>query len=157
MQFSTLALFAASASAAALAPRLLNPEKISDFRASCKPGTNYCEYAFGVTNDRIKVAPNQCFACVPGSETLPEVVTHDACKVPSTDTINWAYSWSIAKSPDGGLSFEFWWPFDSRTNLTYCHDISPKELVMDTQGDVKTQRYIGPTDFEMPFCPFKHH
>lgn len=155
MQFATLALFAASASAAAVMPRQVDPENIIGFKASCDGGN--CEYAFGVTNDASLRYPNQCTLSVPGAETLPAVVAKDTCKVHNSDTINYAYTWSMATTPEGGLDFELWWPYDSRTNLTYCHEIKPTDLVTETNGDVKTQRYVGPTDFQMPFCPFKQH
>lgn len=157
MQFATLALFAASASAAAVLPRQVAPEMISNFKAACTPHSSTCEYSFGVTNDPSIGAPNECAATVSGFETLPAVVADKACKVANTDVINYAYTWSIEPKPDGGLSFEFWWPLDSRTNLTYCHDIPAADLVIDTDGAVKTQRYVGPTDFEMPFCAGKQH
>lgn len=154
MQFATLALFAASASAAMVLPRQVSPENITGFKASCD--ATRCEYAFGVTNDP-SFSPNQCSKSLPASETLPAVIAKNSCKVVNSDTINYAYTWSMAKTDEGGLSFELWWPLSSRTNLTYCHEIKPVDLVTETNGDVKTQRYVGPADFQMPFCPFKEH
>ncbi|KAK8115359.1 uncharacterized protein PG998_000079 [Apiospora kogelbergensis] len=154
MQFATLAAFAASASAMAVAPRQQNQAQyINGFQAACVPHSTFCNYKFGASSQPGVIPPSTCSAMVQGPDMLPAVADQSGCKV--GNTTNGAYHWSVAKTQEGGLDFELWYPLNSRSNISFCYDIPAKDLVVDNNGAVQTQRYTGPQYFKMDVCPLE--
>lgn len=64
-----------------------------------------------------------------------------------TCTDNVAYTWAINTPEVGGLEFSIWFPFNARSNITYCHCIGADQLVVDDNGSVQDERYCGPANF----------
>ncbi|MCI2467529.1 hypothetical protein KC271_14880, partial [Listeria monocytogenes] len=87
MKFSTVAIFAASASAAAVEKRQAQAQYISGFKAACVPHSTFCNYEFGVTSQPGTIPPSECAAHLQGPDYLPEVVDQNDCKA-GPDTIN---------------------------------------------------------------------
>lgn len=96
-------------------------------------------YNFEVISDPV-LSPSHCDAFLQGPDNLPPV-EDGSCKD------NVAYTWSIDTTEQGGLDFKIWYPFNSRSNITYCHSIPAYQLTIDDGGSVQTQRYTGPANF----------
>ncbi|KAK6866288.1 hypothetical protein PG990_004275 [Apiospora arundinis] len=154
MQFATLAVFAASASAAAVAPRQNQAQYINGFQAACVPHSTFCNYKFGVSSEPGVIPATNCAAHVQGPDMLPALEDQSGCTV-GNNTVNGAYHWSVAKTAEGGLDFEVWYPLNSRSNISFCYDIPAKDLVVEDNGSVQTQRYTGPQYFKMDVCPLE--
>ncbi|KAK7952785.1 uncharacterized protein PG986_008513 [Apiospora aurea] len=143
MQFFAVAALAATASAAAA-------QYINGFQAACVPHSTFCNYEFGVSSQPGVVPPTQCSAHVQGPDYLPALQDQNDCTV--GNGTNYAYHWSIEKTAAGGLDFTVWYPLNSRSNITFCHEIEGKDLKVDNNGAVQTQRYAGPQYFKMDIC-----
>ncbi|KAK7949509.1 hypothetical protein PG996_000096 [Apiospora saccharicola] len=150
MQFFTIAALAASASAATLGARQDQAQYIIGFQAACVPHSTFCNYKFGVSSEPGTVTPTTCTAMVQGPDYLPAVEDQNSCTV--GNITNSVYHWSVEKTAAGGLDFQLWYPLNSRSNLTFCHEIPGKDLKVDNNGAVQTQRYAGPDYFKMDIC-----
>lgn len=150
MQFASLVFLAASASATATLD-MYPAQYINDFVAACVPHSTYCNYRFGVTPEPGIVPATQCMAHLQGPDRLPEIVDRNDCNL-TVGIPNPAYHWSLMKTPEGGLAFKVWFPFNSRSNLTFCYNICAEDLVIDNNGAVQTQRYKGYDTFKMDLC-----
>ncbi|KAF3013553.1 hypothetical protein G7054_g6734 [Neopestalotiopsis clavispora] len=139
MKFSAVVALAASASAASLQKKQALDYPIGNFVASCIPHSTYCSYNFTVTSDPV-LSPSHCGAFIQGPDVLPNV-TDGSCPD------NVAYTWSATRTTDGGLDFAIWYPFNSRSNITYCHSIAASEIVTENHGAVSDERYVGPANF----------
>lgn len=102
--------------------------------------TNLLEssYNFNVITDPI-FPLDSCSAFVQGPDVLPEI-TEGKCN-------NTAYTWSTTKAPDGSIDFAIWYPFNARSNITYCHTIPTSQITTQNNGAVSTQHYTGPRNF----------
>jgi len=140
MKFTTALTFAASASAATLQTRQEPSKQISEFSASCIAHSASCVYEFQIYPSP-SLGPNHCK--VTASSTFGELpaVAEASCED------NEAYTWATARSPDGGLRFAIWYALNSRSNITYCHQVQPAEIETVNGGAVQTETYIGPKDF----------
>ncbi|KAK8090425.1 hypothetical protein PG997_005386 [Apiospora hydei] len=152
MQFFAVAALAATASAAAVAPRQNQAQYINGFQAACVAHSTFCNYKFGVSSEPGVVPATQCTAHVQGPDYLPALEDQNDCTVSNSNTTNFAYHWSIEKTAAGGLDFTVWYPLNSRSNITFCHEIEGKDLKVDNNGAVQTQRYAGPDYFKMDVC-----
>ncbi|KAK7755718.1 hypothetical protein SLS62_002330 [Diatrype stigma] len=139
MKFAAVAALATLASGASLQKKQSTEIQIGAFTASCVPHSVMCNYAFEVTSDP-SLSPSHCSAFVQGPDSLP-AVANGACPD------NVAYTWSIDKVEAGGLNFKISFPFNARSNITYCHSIAADELTVDDNGSVQDQRYTGPANF----------
>ncbi|KAK8048187.1 hypothetical protein PG994_009917 [Apiospora phragmitis] len=150
MQFFAIAALAASASAAAVAPRQQQAQYINGFQAACVAHSTFCNYKFGISSEPGAVAATTCTAHVQGPDYLPALEDQSGCTV--GNTTNGVYHWSVDKTASGGLDFTVWYPLNSRSNITFCHEIEGKDLKVDNNGAVQTQRYAGPDYFKMDVC-----
>ncbi|KAI1847022.1 hypothetical protein JX266_006897 [Neoarthrinium moseri] len=139
MKFSAVLALAASASAATLQKKQSLTAPIGNFYADCIPHSTFCAYNFTITSDPALPA-SHCGAFLQGPDQLPEVKDGDCPD-------NSAYTWSITKTTDGGLDFGIWYPFNSRSNITYCHSITADQITTQNNGAVSTQHYTGPGNF----------
>ena len=143
MKFTTVLTLAAasSASAGTIDRRQRQDTAIGSFSASCIPHSASCNYQFTVTSDP-SLPASHCAGTYPntGAGQLPAVGD-------GTCEDNAAYTWGAVRTPDGGLRFGVWFPFNSRSNITYCHQITPAEIEVVDGGAVQTEQYIGPTEF----------
>ncbi|KAL8399531.1 hypothetical protein RB594_000063 [Gaeumannomyces avenae] len=141
MQLLNTILFAASASASTLQARQYLLLSVSDFHAACIAHSVRCQYSFGVESQHIPGwEPTKCEITLNGPDMLPEV-NMTACEQ--------SYRFGVKKAEDGGLDLTVWLRANSRTDQDYCHHIPADQLVIDDNGSVQTQRYIGSTDFEV--------
>lgn len=63
------------------------------------------------------------------------------------------YSWAIERAGsngDGTLTLTITTILDKTANLTGVHVIGGDDLVMEDNGSVTTQRYVGPQNFTVP-------
>lgn len=158
MRFFSLAILAASALANAIPSPQAPTVAIVNFTAGCIPHSSYCDYRFGVTSQLGTVPVDVCFAHARLTvlEKLPPVVDQNDCKVGTTDIINPAWHWSIDCHTNDGLHFKVWYPFNSRSNLTFCHDIPANELKIDVHTTSRVEKYVGCSNFTMKFCHDQH-
>ncbi|KFY04656.1 hypothetical protein O988_00620 [Pseudogymnoascus sp. VKM F-3808] len=147
MKFSALVILAASAAAGTIQSRQRQSLSIGEFHADCIPHSSMCSYDFSVTSDPA-LPPSHCNAFLQGTPNLP-----DAAEASCPDNV--AYTWSITNKDDGGLDFAIWYPFNSRSNITYCYSIPAAELVVEQNGAAQSEHYRGPAGFEASFlnCP----
>ncbi|KAK9421424.1 hypothetical protein SUNI508_05659 [Seiridium unicorne] len=139
MKFSAVLALAASASAATLQKKQAQEVAIGTFYADCIPHSVNCAYNFTLTSDPV-LGASHCGAFLPGPDQLPEV-KDGSCPD------NVAYTWSTTKTAEGGLDFAIWYPFNSRSNITFCHSITADEITTENNGAVSTQHYTGPANF----------
>ncbi|KAK6209414.1 hypothetical protein LQW54_006267 [Pestalotiopsis sp. IQ-011] len=133
MQLTLAAIFAAAASASAIARRNdTGSYSVTDFYASCIPHSTLCSYQFEVD------AATNCTLLLPGPDILPAVAL-TGCEDP-------AYSWSVATTDDGGLELSIT-TAATAGNLTGVHDIESDELEIQNNGATSSQLYTGPLDF----------
>ncbi|KAI1463140.1 uncharacterized protein F4812DRAFT_285316 [Daldinia caldariorum] len=146
MKVSAVLAFATTALAASLQRRQVQNRDIVNFAADCIPHSTFCSYNFNVVTESF-FPLDTCSAFVQGPDNLPEI-TEGKCN-------NTAYTWSTTKSSDGGLKFAIWYPFNSRSNITYCHTIPASQIVTQNNGAVSTQHYTGPRNFTASIfdCP----
>lgn len=160
-------LFAvATASGAAIKARAATAFTVSNFTASCiqhsvmctyvfiphRPFlslTNQNSYEFAVITDPTSASPSgnespaQCTLMLQGPDYLPPVnLTGCAEKQ--------AYSWAVAVMKEGGLQLNVTTPQDSHANYTGVYNVPADDLVAEQHGAVITQRYTGPSNFEVP-------
>ncbi|KAH7026647.1 uncharacterized protein B0I36DRAFT_331078 [Microdochium trichocladiopsis] len=140
MKFFTTLSLATAASAATLEHRQAPSKQIGSFSASCIPHSAFCNYQFTVKPDP-SLPPSHCNGTYIGSGTLPAVGDGKCAD-------NAAYTWGIVSTQDGGYRFGVWYPLNSRSNITYCHQITPDEIEVVDGGSVQTAHYIGPTEFD---------
>ncbi|TLS28085.1 hypothetical protein PpBr36_00071 [Pyricularia pennisetigena] len=140
MQFlSAVLALAATASAATLVPRQ-QAFFVKGFKAACVPHSVRCQYSFNITSDpQLFPEGTRCEATLNGPDKLP-AVTQQPCDN------TWKFD---VKPQDGGLYLAAFLPINSRVNQDYCHKIPADQLVVDDNGAVQTQRYNGPTDFQV--------
>ncbi|KAI0171448.1 hypothetical protein BJ166DRAFT_589515 [Pestalotiopsis sp. NC0098] len=139
MKFSAVVALAASASAATLQKKQALEYGIGNFYADCIPHSTFCSYNFTVISDPV-LPPSHCGAFLQGPDQLPDV-EDGSCPD------NVAYTWSATTTTEGGLDFAIWYPFNSRSNITYCHSIPASQIVTENNGAVSTQHYRGPANF----------
>ncbi|KAL8372499.1 hypothetical protein RB595_002026 [Gaeumannomyces hyphopodioides] len=141
MQLLSTLLLAASASASSLQARQYPLLYVSNYTAACTPHSVRCHYSFGVQSQPILGwTPTKCDITLNGPDMLPEV-NETACEQ--------SYRFGVKKAADGGLDLTVWLRANSRVDQDYCHHIPADQLVVDDNGAVQTQRYTGPTDFEV--------
>ncbi|KAI0155435.1 hypothetical protein GGR52DRAFT_577381 [Hypoxylon sp. FL1284] len=140
------ALFAAATVSGAAIKRQATGFSVTGFSASCIPHS--VMYEFSVITNPTSASPSgnespaDCQLMLQGPDILPAVNT-TGCTAPS------AYSWAVGLA-DGGLQFNVTTPMDSHTNYTGSYSIGSDELVVEQNGAVVTQRYTGPSTFEVP-------
>ncbi|KAJ5470146.1 hypothetical protein N7530_007503 [Penicillium desertorum] len=139
MKVSALIAFAVSASAATIQSRQALNLGIGKFHADCIPHSTYCSYDFTVTSDPV-LPESHCNAFIQGPDQLPSI-SEGSCRD------NAAYTWSVTDKEDGGLDFAIWYPFNSRSNITYCHSIPASQINTENNGTVQTEHYKGPVNF----------
>ncbi|KAI1404217.1 hypothetical protein F4819DRAFT_483841 [Hypoxylon fuscum] len=143
-------LFAvATASGAAIKARAATAFTVSNFTASCIQHSVMCTYEFAVITDPTSASPSgnespaQCTLMLQGPDYLPPVnLTGCAEKQ--------AYSWAVAVMKEGGLQLNVTTPQDSHANYTGVYNVPADDLVAEQHGAVITQRYTGPSNFEVP-------
>ncbi|KLU85889.1 hypothetical protein MAPG_04909 [Magnaporthiopsis poae ATCC 64411] len=142
MQFLSALLLAGSASAASLQARQYPLLYVSNFTAACIPHSVRCTYSFGLDSQpSLGWKPTACNITLNGPDRLPNV-TQAACERTFHFDVN-------TTAADAGLDLTVWqWP-NSRTYQNYCHHIPGDQLIIEDHGAVQTQRYIGPTDFQV--------
>ena len=141
MKFITALTFAASASAAAIEARQSPTRQISNFSAGCIPHSTFCEWSFEITSDP-SLPPSHCSARIQSAYGELPTIGDGKCED------NAAYTWGAVDTQDGGYRFGIWFPLNSRSNITYCHRITPAQTTKTQDGAVITESYIGPTEFE---------
>ncbi|KAI6086861.1 hypothetical protein F4821DRAFT_237614 [Hypoxylon rubiginosum] len=141
------ALFAAATASGAALKRGATSFNVTGFSASCIPHSVYCNYEFSVITIPTSASPSgnespaKCQLMLQGPDILPEVAM--------TGCEGLAYSWGVDKL-DGGLRLNVTTPQDSHTNYTGSYSIAPDQLVIEQNGAVVDQRYIGLPNFEVP-------
>ncbi|KAI1336528.1 hypothetical protein F5Y15DRAFT_201494 [Xylariaceae sp. FL0016] len=113
---------------------------VANFTASCIPHSVLCDYEFDVVAST-DMFPTECSLLLQGDGDLLPPVELTGCE-------NNAYAWSVASS-NGTLSLTVTSSFNSRVNLTGTHLIPSSQLVLETNGASVSQRYVGPTAFNM--------
>jgi hypothetical protein len=91
---------------------------------------------------------SHCGAFLQGPDELPNV-TDGSCPD------NVAFTWSMTKTTNGSLDFAIWYPFNARSNITYCHTIPASQITTQNNGAVSTEHYTGPANFTASIfdCP----
>ena len=144
MKFFTAITLAASASAATLERKQEPSKAISEFKAACIPHSVRCQYSFTISSGGLP--GTTCSAEALGGGSLP-AIGDGKCEG------NSVYTWGIVSTMgDGGMRFGVTYPLNSRSNITYCHQLPASDFVVDDNGSVQTQRYAGPTDFEIKWA-----
>ncbi|KAI0157873.1 hypersensitive response-inducing protein [Hypoxylon sp. FL1284] len=144
MKFSAATLFAATASAAAVAKDSVL-FSVTDFSAECIPHSTQCSYSFSVLQpNSMETTPVQCKAMLAGNldGTLPDV-REGACTESSR-------TFDIIRSV-GGLTFTVSQPVSPKSNTTGTHLIPDDELVMSNEPNAVVQSYTGPSSFDLTF------
>ncbi|KAH8671447.1 hypothetical protein BX600DRAFT_510119 [Xylariales sp. PMI_506] len=139
MKFTPVVLLAASASAAHL-KRQSTSLAIGTFDADCIPHSTLCSYNFTVVDDP-SLPASHCGAFLASNSNLLPNVTDGSCPD------NVAYTWTITSTSSGGLDFSIGYPFNSRSNITYCHSIAASELTVQNDGASVSQHYTGAANF----------
>lgn len=139
MKFFAAIALASAASATTLERKQSKVKDIRNFSASCVAHSVMCSYDFDIVSDPIFPATN-CAAFLAGPDRLP-AVTEGTCRE------NSAWTWATARTVEGALSLNITTPLNGRLNLTYCHTLPASDFVIDDNGSVQTERYVGPTDF----------
>ena len=141
MQLLSALLLAGSASAASLQARQYPLLYVSNFTAACIPHSVRCTYSFGLDSQpSLGWKPTACNITLNGPDRLPNV-TQAACEH--------SFRFDVNTTADAGLDLTVWLRANSRTDQNYCHHITSDELIIEDHGAVQTQRYIGPTDFQV--------
>ena len=97
-------------------------------------------YSFKVESDP-SLSKDTCSAMIQGTDgTLPPV---EDGKCPD----NVAYTWTVEKKDNGDYCFKIGYPFNSRSDITYCHTIAAQDIVSEQTGASVQERYVGATDF----------
>ncbi|KAI0549098.1 hypothetical protein F4679DRAFT_548205 [Xylaria curta] len=144
MQINTIlgALFAATASGAALEYRSSLVYNITGFSASCYPASDQCGYGFRV---RLSTAgPDSegtiCGNLVTGPDILPPLDL-TSCFEPSL-------AYSVAQA-DGGLIVTVTSAIDAHTNATGTHTVSADQIYFRVIDGQSMQVYDGSPTFTM--------
>ena len=104
--------------------------------------THQSRYDFRVVAARSSSYPTECEVMLEGPDFLPSVDLR-SCE-------NRHYSWAIERAGsngDGTLTLTITTILDKTANLTGVHVIGGDDLVMEDNGSVTTQRYVGPQNF----------
>ncbi|KAI1187099.1 hypothetical protein F5B17DRAFT_336910 [Nemania serpens] len=142
MQINTMlgALFAATASGAAIESKKAITYDVQGFSAGCIPHSVECSYGFQVVPST--AAPGSsgttCGSLVSGPDFLPPVAL-TACADPKI-----AYAVAIA---NGGLTLTITSAVDKHTNATGTYTAPASEFTIYNGGSTQSQIYVGPTDF----------
>ncbi|KAJ1323794.1 hypothetical protein MN608_11045 [Microdochium nivale] len=144
MKFIAALTLAVSASAATLERKQAPTKAIGAFKAACIPHSVMCSYSFEVTSDP-SLPPSHCSEFLAGPDRLPAVEDGKCVD-------NAAYTWTVARSADKGLDFTISYPLNSRSNITYCHQLPGSNFVIDDNLSVQTERYTGPEEFEVTWA-----
>jgi len=141
MKFITALAFAASASAAAIEPRQTRM-LLNNFEAACIPHSTFCEVSFSVESDP-SLPESHCEARRQSTNGKLPAFADGKCED------NDAYTWGLIDTQDGGFRVGISFPFNSRSNLTYCSPLPASNFEIVDGGSVQTQKYIGPTSFDV--------
>ncbi|ORY60502.1 uncharacterized protein BCR38DRAFT_411654 [Pseudomassariella vexata] len=110
---------------------------VVQFYASCVPHSLYCSYSFNVTSESI-TAPVECSSFVQGPDYLPTIPL-TGCSDPTV-----SYSFDVGED---AFTLAVTTASSKGQNLTGTHTITADEVVVDDNGSVRDQRYIGPQNF----------
>lgn len=148
MKFSAVAIFAASASAAAIKRQESPVFDVTDFQASCVPHSTQCNYSFKVKQHAsMETEGVSCSAQVTadGLNRLP-AVTDGTCEGSSR-------TWTIVKSVSEPVNLALFvnQPVTPSSNTTGVHTIEADELAITTPENPigAVQYYKGPASFEL--------
>ncbi|KAJ1323030.1 hypothetical protein MN608_11884 [Microdochium nivale] len=146
MKFSAVAIFAASASAAAIKRQDSPVFDVTDFEASCIPHSSQCKYSFKVKQHAsMETEGVSCSALVTadGLNILP-AVPEGTCEQSSR-------TWTIIKSVSkpSNLALFVSQPISPSSNITGVHTIQADELAISTPENPNgaVQSYIGCPEF----------
>ncbi|KAI0966514.1 hypothetical protein F4678DRAFT_448720 [Xylaria arbuscula] len=144
MQVSAIlgALFAATASGAAVQSRDAVLYNVSGFTADCTPHSLQCGYGFRVIPSTDAPGSNGtiCGNLVGGPDYLPPLPL-TACFT------NPDYAYSIDIPNAGGLVLTITSALDAQTNITGTHNVPADQLILQNGTISVSQQYAGPTNF----------